>query len=123
MSFYRTLLAVIAAVVITMPVFANDDNATIQIADATQASDNAMPAQSAEKQDSTAEKAKVNLNTATIKELKKVKGLNAAKARAIVAYRKKHGDFKTIDDLKKVKQFRKVSPKNMEEIANQLTIE
>ncbi len=44
----------------------------------------------------------VKVNQATSAELVTGLGLTSAEADAIVAYRKKNGDFKTIDDLKKV---------------------
>lgn len=55
----------------------------------------------------------VNINTAGVKTLKKVKGIGYRKAQAIVRYRKKHGNFKTINDLTKVKGFTKDSVKNL----------
>lgn len=53
----------------------------------------------------------------------KVKGINASKARAIVAYRKKHGDFKSTDDLAKVKGFTKMKPDQLKAIQDQLSVE
>ena len=44
----------------------------------------------------------VNVNKATDAQLESGLGLTAAEAAAVVDYRKKNGDFKTIDDLKKV---------------------
>ena len=47
---------------------------------------------------------KVNLNTAGAKEIADtLKGVGTKKAEAIVAYRKKHGDFNKIEDLAAVK--------------------
>jgi competence protein ComEA len=46
--------------------------------------------------------AKVNVNTATASEIEKGLGLAAKEAAAIVEYRGKNGNFKTLDDLKKV---------------------
>lgn len=47
--------------------------------------------------------AAVNINTATQAELETLKGVGPAKAKAIMEYRAKNGNFKTIDDIKKVK--------------------
>ncbi len=46
---------------------------------------------------------KVNINTATVKELQAVKGIGEKTAKAIVQYRKKHGKFSSVSDLEKVK--------------------
>lgn len=46
---------------------------------------------------------KVNLNTATAKELQQLNGIGASKAKAIIAYHKKIGGFKNIEQLKEVK--------------------
>ena len=45
----------------------------------------------------------INLNTATIAELKTLQGIGLKKAAAIVNYRQQHGPFKSIDELIKVK--------------------
>ena len=47
--------------------------------------------------------AAVNINTATAAELEALPGIGPAKAKAIVAYRQQNGQFKTVEDLKKVK--------------------
>lgn len=45
---------------------------------------------------------KVNINTATLKELITLNGIGESKAQAILEYRTKNGNFKTLEDLKKV---------------------
>ena len=46
----------------------------------------------------------VDINTADAKAISKImNGVGIKKAEDIVAYRKKHGDFKSVDDLAKVK--------------------
>ena len=46
----------------------------------------------------------VNINSANEKELMlSLKGIGKKKAKAIIDYRKKHGQFKTVEDLTKVK--------------------
>jgi competence protein ComEA len=44
----------------------------------------------------------VNVNKATAAQLESGLGLSAAQAEAVIQYREKSGDFKSIDDLKKV---------------------
>ena len=45
---------------------------------------------------------KVNLNAATLEQLMTLRGIGEARARDIIAYREKHGDFQRIEDIKKV---------------------
>lgn len=125
MSFYRTLLAAVAAVAIAAPVFADDAASTTNATGttATQTDTSSAQQSASDQTGATSTDSKINLNKATAKELMKVKGLNAAKARAIVAYRKKHGEFKTLDDLNSVKGFKKVKPDTMKNIQDQLSVE
>lgn len=46
--------------------------------------------------------AAVNVNTANADQLKAINGLDEKQAKAIVSYREKNGNFKAIDDLRKV---------------------
>jgi competence ComEA-like helix-hairpin-helix protein len=137
MSFYRKLFVAVAAMGLASTVFADDAAMTPASTDTT--TQTAAPSDTtgatSPTADATTEKTtttttdstttttadKVDLNKATVKELMKVKGLNAARAKAIVTYRKKHGDFKSIDDLKMVKGFKKLNDKKMQEIADQVT--
>ena len=50
-----------------------------------------------------AKEGKVNINTATVEELKTLKGVGEKKAEAIIEYRKKNGSFQTKEDLMKVR--------------------
>lgn len=63
--------------------------------------------------------AAVNLNTATKEELDSVKGIGPVKAQAIIEYRQKNGQFKSVDDLKNVKGF---GEKSVENIRSELTV-
>lgn len=64
--------------------------------------------------------AAVNINTATQSELESVKGLGPSKAKAIITYREKNGQFKSIDELDKVKGFGKAS---VEKLKAELTVD
>lgn len=44
----------------------------------------------------------VNINSASQKQLEELPGVGPAKAKAIIDYRKKHGPFKAVEDIKKV---------------------
>jgi competence protein ComEA len=62
---------------------------------------------------------KVNINTATEKELIELPGIGAVIAKRIVEYRKAHGGFKSIDELKKVKG---IGSKKFEAIKDRVTV-
>lgn len=61
----------------------------------------AIPAGTTSKE--VAKEGKVNINTATVEELKTLKGVGEKKAEAIIEYRKKNGSFQTKEDLMKVR--------------------
>lgn len=63
--------------------------------------------------------AAVNINTATVDELDAVKGIGPSKAKAIVDYRSKNGQFKSLDDLKGVKGF---GEKSIARLRGELTV-
>ena len=45
----------------------------------------------------------ININTADVQELTKLKGIGQKKAEAIIAWRTENGNFKTVDQLLEVK--------------------
>ncbi|EAH9843663.1 ComEA family DNA-binding protein [Campylobacter upsaliensis] len=63
--------------------------------------------------------AAVNLNTATLEELKSLKGIGETKARAILDYRKEQ-NFTSIEELKKVKG---IGEKTFEELKDSIVVE
>jgi len=137
MSFYRNVVAAVAAMGLATAVFADTTASTAApAASATQnpaatssqpAAEAAAPMQTAENTattttTTTTTDAKVDLNKASVKELMAVKGMTKSKAAAIVSYRKKHGDFKSFDDLKNVKGFKKMDDTSMKSMEDQMTI-
>ncbi len=62
--------------------------------------------------------ASVDINHADAKELTTLKGIGAKKAQIIVAYRKEHKCFKTVNELVKVKG---ISTKTLEKNRTNLT--
>jgi len=63
--------------------------------------------------------AAVNINTATKEELTSLKGIGDKRAQEIIDYRKKNGDFKSVDDLEKVPG---IGPGIMKQIRSQVTV-
>ena len=61
-----------------------------------------MPGQTAAVSATVGADAKVNINTAGVKELTTLSGIRPKVAERIVAYREAHGPFKKPEDLKKV---------------------
>jgi competence protein ComEA len=61
----------------------------------------------------------VNINTATKEELMTVKGIGEKRAQEIIDYRKKNGNFKSVDDLEKVPG---VGPGLMKQIRPEVTV-
>lgn len=67
----------------------------------------------------TATAAKLNINEADATALAELSGIGAARAEAIIAYRKANGPFRTVDDLAKVKG---IGPAFIEKNRDQLTV-
>ncbi len=62
---------------------------------------------------------KVNINTASVKTLRKVKHIGRIRAKRIVQYRTKHGKFQSVNDLTKVKG---ISKKTLMKLKLYLTV-
>ena len=63
--------------------------------------------------------AAVNINTATKEELVSLKGVGEKRAQEIIDYRKKNGNFKSVDELEKVPG---IGPGLMKQIRSDLTV-
>ncbi len=63
---------------------------------------------------------KININKADIDEISKLPGIGPAFARKIIEYREKNGNFKTKEDIMKVKG---IGIKKYEKIKNLITID
>jgi competence protein ComEA len=62
---------------------------------------------------------KININKATVDQLKELTGIGDSYAKGIVEYREKNGPFKKIEDIKEVKG---IGDKLFEKIKDQITI-
>ncbi|MEA2624047.1 MAG: Helix-hairpin-helix motif [Candidatus Binatota bacterium] len=63
--------------------------------------------------------AKIDVNSATEEELKKLPGMNEARAKAIVNYRKNTGELIQLEELKLIPQVKPI----YDQIAGRLTVE
>lgn len=69
---------------------------------------------------STSKEKKVNLNKASLEELKQVKGLGGKRAQDIIDHREANGKFKSVDGLKKVSG---IGAKTIEKLKDYVTVD
>ena len=69
---------------------------------------------------STSKEKKVNINKASLEELKQVKGLGGKRAQDIIDHREANGKFKSVDELKKVSG---IGAKTIEKLKDYVTVD
>ena len=67
-------------------------------------------------------KTKLDINSCSIEDLQSIEEISKTKAKNIISYRKVHGKFKSLSEIKLVKGFKRLSEKNLKNLENYLYI-
>lgn len=116
MFYYRMMMVIAGVSLITTPFAAETVNPLTKPATAHTQSVSVKPSAVS------VNTLKVNMNEATFEELIKVKGLSKSKAKNIISYRKKQGNFKSVEELNLVKGFKKMNNEKLKAVQEQLTV-
>lgn len=111
MKFYNFGMSILFALSISTATFAEDTQTPV--ADHS----NAVQAASSE-----VAHTKLSLNEASVRELLKIKGMKPNNAKALVKYRKKHGEFKSVEEIASVKGFKRMKMQTLKQIEDQLRV-
>lgn len=113
MSRLRNLLVLGAALGLSLAAYAGDEQKTAAAAAPT--STTATTTEKVQPHD------KININTASADELRKVKGIGPKISQAIIEHRSKNGNFKSINDLLNVKS-RGIHQHWFDKVSSRLTV-
>jgi competence ComEA-like helix-hairpin-helix protein len=121
MFFYRIIFVGLTSMIMLTQVVWADHAPDKQLATTVVSSNHSQEGQSLNK-NHTGENVKINLNQASVDDLLQIKGLTAYQARAIVSYRKKHGNFKSLDELTRIRGLTKLKGDALKVIQSQFKL-
>ena len=91
----------------------------IYIADKNQSNNSQESVKSSKAASSSVSQSLVDINTATVEQLKTLNGIGDSKAESIIEYREQNGGFKSVEEIKNVTG---IGEKMFEKIKDKITI-